>query len=348
MRIVRAAIAVWGLGGALALRVSSVCAQDTERPTPPLPLVDATSVLPDMPAAQVLGLDGSVSTSLGGPSGGRLVGGVPLPDDAPGLVSNPRRPNARGHYGTVELVQALVRAAGVVERRMPGSALVVNDLSLPGGGPMPHHASHQSGRDADVLFYLLGRDGRPFPSKGIPLDPSGRGWDFGNLVDPRDDVPVRLDVRRTWRFVRALLEDRHTGEDVQRIFVVEHVRTLLLAEAERTQAPAALRERFEAVTCQPSTPHDDHLHIRFFCTPEDIRAGCADGGPMYPWQLARLRAAGVEPIPFRPLPRPRGTAASPGHRARAALPPMHWRVRRFLQERERWTRPPRTGRPYCR
>ena len=27
------------------------------------------------------------------------------------------------------------------------------------GGPIPHHGSHRSGRDVDVLFYLLDREG---------------------------------------------------------------------------------------------------------------------------------------------------------------------------------------------
>ena len=215
--------------------------------------------------------EGSVSTSIGGPVTGRLEGGVALPETAPGLVSNPRRPNADAFYGTVEMVRGLLRAAAVVDTELPGSAVYVNDLGFREGGPIDHHGSHQAGRDVDVLFYMLDREGAPIPAVGVPIEPDGRGWDFHDLVDPADDQRVRIDVPRTWRFVRALLEDEEAA--VQRIFVVEHVRTMLLEHAERSRAPRAVRARFEDVTCQPGYPHDDHLHVRFFCSAEDVAAG---------------------------------------------------------------------------
>ena len=45
--------------------------------------------------------------------------------------------------------------------------------------------------------------------------------------------------------------------------------------------------------CQPGFPHDDHMHIRFFCSPDDIEAGCLDTAPIFPWQKQSLKAAGV-------------------------------------------------------
>ena len=119
--------------------------------------------------AAILPLPAS-SSSIGSPTNGRLEGGVALPLSAPGLRYNDRRSeNAR--FGTVETIGAILRAAAVVSRELPGSELVVNDIGLERGGAIAHHGSHRSGRDADILFYLLGDDGKPTPSVGAPLDP---------------------------------------------------------------------------------------------------------------------------------------------------------------------------------
>jgi penicillin-insensitive murein DD-endopeptidase len=290
-------------------------------------------------------LPASTSTSIGGPNHGRLEGGVALPMEGPTHRFNPRR-DARARYGTVEMVSALLRAADVVHRELPGGQLTVNDLSYPEGGPIPHHGSHRSGRDVDVLFYLLDGDGRPFPSVGAPLDPAGRGVDFRDLADPTDDEPVRIDLPRTWRFVQALLED--DAAQLQRIFVAEHLRTLLLRQARETGAPAAVVRRFGQLTCQPSYPHDDHFHFRFFCSVEDIEAGCEDARPIYPWHRRLLHRAGVKPVIEGRKPRAPKPDITTHEEARAEAGPMHADVEAWLERRKAWLRPPRTGRPWCR
>jgi penicillin-insensitive murein DD-endopeptidase len=309
---------------------------------PPEPVHDETAAL--------LALPKSHSTSSGAPGAGTLLGGVALPRIGPGFLYNPKRPpDAR--YGTVELVQAIVKAAATVEREFPGIPLVVNDLSLPQGGPIAQHGSHQSGRDADILFYVLDERGEPLQSVGVPLGPDGKGWDFKDLSVLEDDVRVQLDAPRTWRFMQALLEAG--GDHVQRIFIVEHVRAMLLAEAERVRAPAALRERFGHITCQPSTPHDDHMHVRFFCSPEDIGHGCLDKPPIYPWYKDALASLGLAPVLERAVDR-RARAKEVAARtttpeqAKRRAGPMHPKVRRFLAERQAWMKPPKPGRLYCK
>jgi penicillin-insensitive murein endopeptidase len=302
------------------------------------------------PVAELLALGGDHSTSVGAPGNGSLIGGVALPDGGPGFMHNPKRPT-EARYGSVELVQAIVRAAAVVEHELPGSGLVVNDIGLEHGGRIAQHGSHENGRDADILFYVLDRDRKPLPSVGVPIEPDGTGYDYKDLHDPNDNVLVRLDAPRTWRFVQALIEDR--GDQLQRIFLVEHVRAMLLAQAERVHAPKNTRELFEAATCQPGTPHDDHMHVRLYCTPEDMAAGCLDKPPIYPWHRDALAALGLQPILETVKNRAQRNAeveerTTSRAEARASSGPMSKEVRRFLVRREAWAKQPHPGRLYCK
>ncbi len=285
------------------------------------------------------------STSTGSPIDGDLEGAIAVPLRGPGFRFNPAKdPGSR--YGTVELVQSVVRAAGVVRARLPGNDVTFGDLSRERGGVIKGHASHQAGRDVDVLFYLLDAKGEAFPAKAIPIDPAGEGTDYRDLATPDDDIPVTLDVPRTWAFVAALLSGEG-GDEVQRIFVVEHVRTMLLEHARETGADAAAIERFAEITCQPGFPHDDHMHIRWFCAAGDIAAGCRDMKPIYPRQRERLAAAGVKATPAgkRQRKRPKLTTHA---EARAKAGPMHESVTDFLDRRKAWIKRPHPGREYCK
>ena len=335
-----------------AAPVSSVRAEAAPRMNPAADAaasVDAAT--PAGPSLHAHGLgawpESSTSTSIGSPTNGRLKGGLPLPIAGEGFRHNDKR-SRDARFGTVEVVRAIARAAQVVAQALPGGELVVNDLGLPHGGPISHHGSHQAGRDADILFYLLDDQDAPIASVGAPLDPSGVGFDYKDLADPGDDVRVHFDAARTWRFVQALLED--PDDEVQRIFVVEHLRRLLLAEAQRSHAPSELLLRFAELTCQPSYPHDDHLHVRWFCSAEDIAAGCEDAAPLYPWRVAQLRAAGTEPVLAKLTrseePAPVVTQREAERAVLAAAP--HADVLAFLKRRKAWEKQPHPGRPYCR
>lgn len=301
--------------------------------------------VPVDPIAALLALPGRTSTSVRGPNDGELRGGVAFPLTGPGIRFNPLR-SPRASYGTVEVVQSLVRAGIAVHREHPGSELVVNDLGLRRGGPIAHHASHQAGRDVDVLFYVTDPRGNVLHGVGAPLDPAGEGVDFKDLTTPADDVPLRMDLVRSWRFVELVLLDQ--GAVVQRIFLAEHLRTLLLAHARRVGANPRAIERFEEATCQPSSPHDDHFHFRFFCSAEDVRRGCEDSAPIYPWHRDAMRAQRASPRQATPRPdRPRAPTVSEAQ-ARASAGPMHPSVQAWLDRRESWRRQPHPGRRYCR
>ena len=305
----------------------------------------------DRPAAPLrpdpFAVSPSRSTSLGSPADGSLLGGILAPAQGPGFVADPRKLAAR-RYGTVETVRAVVRAFAEVEQRYPGSVAWLGDISAKRGGPIRGHRTHQAGRDVDVSFYLLDEAGQPRTPVVTFFDQQGRAVDFRDLKDPNDDVPLRLDVRRTWALVQALLEDPDPDARVQRILLAAHLHELLRAEGERQGAPAPTLARFEEVSCQPRwAPHDDHLHVRFFCSAEDIDRGCTDLRPVYAWRIAELRRQGARPRLAEPGRRRKTGRTRSVAEARAAAGPMDEAVERWLDRRETWMREGPARRP-CR
>lgn len=326
----------------------------TETPSPPIP-DEAPPAEPEPPAEPAppedpdpLTLGPDASTSIGSPTEGSVNPAVALPLTGAGYLFNPRKDPARRH-GTVELVQALVRSAAAVHEALPGNDLIVGDLSMPTGGDIPGHASHRAGRDVDVMFYLLDDKGQPFPAKAIPLEPDGRGVDYQDLTKSDDDVAVRLDVPRTWAFVEALVSN--DAHHINRIFVVEHVRGMLLAHAKKSGASKSAMERFGHLACQPKFPHDDHMHIRFYCEPDDIKAGCLDTKPFFPWHTRALSKQGVKPklAGRRKSPAPKLTSvADAAKKAEAKVGGFAPEVSAFLERRKAWAKKPHPGRKWCK
>jgi murein endopeptidase len=104
------------------------------------------------------------SRAVGRPYAGRLVNGVQLPAAGAdfwtydwGTRSTPNRPWRR--WGTDRLVRTVLQVLHEFRLAHPATARVgIADLSRPRGGPFGRefgglgHASHQNGRDADILY----------------------------------------------------------------------------------------------------------------------------------------------------------------------------------------------------
>lgn len=228
--------------------------------------------------------DPGVPVSWGHSSDGFLRRGASLSDSGEGFVR--ARPGEDTRHGTPELVAALTRAAAEVARAYPGGApLRIGDLSSVAGGQHPRHRSHRSGRDADLIFYVVDSAGR---------SSRGRGWlafdRFGiarETVAPGDGEPSNdvffLDEARNWHLVRTLLLDPEAN--VQWIFCSQGVKARLLSYAIATEPVPEAILRASWVLHQPSRgePHDDHFHVRVACTPEGRSEGCVGRGPIWPW-----------------------------------------------------------------
>ncbi len=223
--------------------------------------------------------------TFGQTASGILVRGVSLPDSGDGWVR--ARPGEDTRYGTPQLISAITRAAASVAHDIPGSPpLRIGDISARGGGRHSRHGSHRSGRDADVIFYVVDATGRAS---------RGRGWlafdRFGaarETTTPEGLAPSNelffFDVARNWHLVRTLLLDPEAA--VQWIFCSHGVKQRLLEYAAIHEPDPRAIFRASWVLHQPSTgnPHADHFHVRVLCTEEERAAGCWNRGPVWPWQ----------------------------------------------------------------
>lgn len=214
------------------------------------------------------------SRSVGWPWQGRLVNGVELVESATVRRAGECAPQG-AFFGTRELVGLLERAAAVVSRRHPGSRLTVGELSRPGGGEIDGHGSHESGRDADLAFYMTDLGGHPYqPFAFAEFDVHGHG------KPPNENL--RFDDARNFDLVARLVTDPVAR--VQYVFVADPVRRRLLAEGARRGAPAAVLARITQALVQPArgNPHRNHFHVRVYCDPGD-RPVCHDRAPFWPW-----------------------------------------------------------------
>ncbi len=212
--------------------------------------------------------------SIGLPFEGRLRRGVRL-EETRYLRHVPEYARTGNFFGTWELVQLLHRAAYRVHQRAPGARLSVGELSSPGGGRIAGHGSHQSGRDADVAFYMLDGRGRPFdPWAFAAFDAAGRG------LAPNQGL--RFDDVRNWELVARLVADADAR--VQYLFVASEIEARLLAVGRARRASPSVLARAARAMVEPAEGHrhQNHFHLRIYCAPAN-RAVCRDQAPFHPW-----------------------------------------------------------------
>ena len=243
------------------------------------------------------------SLSVGSPTEGHLVGGAHLAEGQH-LRIVPVYAAGDARWGVEPLVGAIDHAARAVRKQFPDATLSVGHLSRPGGGEIDRHASHESGRDADVGFYVRNQQGKPVYAdhfvafRGDGLASSWPGAAF-------DDA-------RNWAFIAAIAMDPVAR--VSHVFVASPLRARLLGYAEKIGAPVAVRTRASELMAQPrgSLPHDDHFHVRVACP--------AGMDKCIEQPLARKqRPLGHNAVAHAPAARPH--ASAPAHAAAPHAPP---------------------------
>ncbi len=264
------------------------------------------------------------SISVGRPSRGYLLDGKRLPDTGEGYTTREQW-RARGNrYGTDELLDLITAVGRRLSAHTKGPRLVVADLSSNGGGEARRwHRSHQSGRDVDLIYFMRDAQGKPMEADAMRV--------FDALGRARDGSGITVDVPRTWALVKELVTAPEAT--VQWVFMYEPIAAKVLDYARSAGEPEKVIARARLAMKQPgdSAPHNDHLHIRVYCSARDRAFGCVDFGPRellaererdqaidgdYPTQVARLVAdaatAGVTEgvVAEAPTQAPGGTAAT--------------------------------------
>lgn len=182
----------------------------------------------------------AITASVGQPYHGRLVNGIPFPRQFSGYQLR----EADRTYTAPEVIGAMLDAIDTVQKQFPGTqSLYFGDFSLPNGGAMGGHRSHQNGRDVDVGMYAKGNR------------------TLSTFLHMNEE---NLDVPRTWAFVESLL----CSQRVQYIFVDRRIQDLLYDYARSRGMDTSYLDRLFAnnrgAVIQHVRNHSDHIHIRFY------------------------------------------------------------------------------------
>lgn len=181
--------------------------------------------------------------SVGTPQRGKIRGAIPLPP-RPHLYT--RRHPGRS-FGSTHTIRTIQTALSTLRSdKGVRTEVMIGDISLPSGGPISPHVSHQSGRDIDIRLLLVAGLDR----KTVPVDASSVDWDA------------------TWTMVESFLE---TGA-VSVLFLDFNRQSLLHAAALRAGVHPNLARRWFQWP-QRGGPgmirHEDghraHVHIRLGC-----------------------------------------------------------------------------------
>ncbi len=196
--------------------------------------------------------------AIGTYTAGCVQGAVALPPEGFGFQTMRRyRRRFFGHPALIRYVHELADAA----TKHGLGVLSIGDLSQARGGPAPNgHASHQSGLDVDVWFWLL-RHGH------ILSAPERETIEAPSLVTTDGRA---LDTSQ-WSLQHAQLLRLAAGFDaVERIFVNPVIKKTLCQ-----QSPGASWLQ----TLRPWWGHNDHFHVRLRCPMGDTECQAQEPPP---------------------------------------------------------------------
>lgn len=247
----------------------------------PPPLAAERWVMPDMglkaPDFPYLpGESRSVSRSVGSVTHGWLVNARRIAQPDPFLQSLPIQYERGLNFTSDAMYELLASAARHVAQKYPGAVVHLGNFSAQGGGDIPYSFSHTSGRDGDVGFFLRGPDGQPVTPRGlVGLDANGR---YKTSDPDGKEVVYSFDTARNWALVEGFIQA--DAANLQYIFVSNPLKSMLLAEARRQGAAREVIQKASVLLHQPggALPHNDHFHLRIYCSEIDVRSGCQEVG----------------------------------------------------------------------
>lgn len=218
------------------------------------PGVGLKNDLPPKSAVVVYKADGTTkSQSIGGPSSGKLAGGVPMMD-GPGRVMKMIGWKSFATANTVAVLDKVLRHWASSGHKQP---VLVGNMSSRNGGKLSPHSTHQSGRDVDLGY----------PQK-LPA---------GEELNWRVMNSKNLDAKECWALMQALVQ---TGQ-IEVIYVDREIQKLLhdYAVANNLMSKNTLKQWMEYPSptgsgnpvIQHVKGHADHMHARFKCQPHETQ-----------------------------------------------------------------------------
>jgi penicillin-insensitive murein DD-endopeptidase len=182
--------------------------------------------------------------SIGFYAKGCLAGAQPLPINGPAWQA--MRLSRNRNWGHLTLVKFLERFATDAKQKDGWPGLLVGDMSMPRGGPMPFgHASHQVGLDVDIWY-------KPMPDHVLSAQEREQIPMESFLSDPAHVNPQMW----TADYVK-LLRRAVSYPEVARIFVNPAIKKWLCDNI--------IEDRKFLRKITPIGGHDDHFHVRLVC-----------------------------------------------------------------------------------
>ena len=218
----------------------------------------------------VLTLQPDDSISVGTIAAGHLVRGAALPLSGPHHVILAEHQTRSTRWGTRELVELLQETAAKVAQDFPGSLMTLGNISKGGGGDIPWSISHNAGRDADIAFYLVDAQGNQIiPDTMLVLSPPD-----GTVV--YQGQTLWFDPGRNWLLAKAMVDSK--SPRMQYVFAAEFLIRKMFGYALANGEDPKYLASLEPILRQPrgTMPHDDHFHVRSFCSTDDQLEGCRD------------------------------------------------------------------------
>ncbi len=176
-------------------------------------------------------------------------------------------------YATPEFMHLLDIVSRKMKKRFPDTILYLGNLGLQGGGDIPYSVSHNAGRDGDIGYYLKDENGKF-------AHPDHLHHINRRFVSKEDGAKYTFDLQKNAALIEELLMQKEVP--LQFVFVARHLRTALRHELAQRENPDELLARFDAVVMELAS-HDDHFHIRVYCSNDDICAGCLDKSVIHEW-----------------------------------------------------------------
>jgi hypothetical protein len=192
--------------------------------------------------------------SIGSPWDGELRDAVKLRLGDGFRIRRPHR-----SYGASHVVAHVQQALWSVYDRFPDAhVLAIGDLSAKDGGAITEHRSHQSGRDVDIGFYFTRvPDGYP-----------------ASFVEGGDD----LDLGKMFAMLQAFARTADEPTGVAKIYLDFAIQGRLYKWARERDVPKSYLDALfqyphgrgaNAGLIRHEPHHDDHIHVRFKCAPDD-------------------------------------------------------------------------------